>query len=182
MRELLAIVIAFVAAVAAAAVVWRWWRSPVPTFLIFTPILHGILLGVALHYLGAMLKVNRWSGWTYVAAIAGYLSAVALLYGQYVSDAYAYRDAARRAAVLVVAAPGSPRSPEPMGVLDSYDWNVVHPRTGKTGMRGYAALRNVRDERPAWVWFGEGTIVVVLAAFLASPRRDRGAADQPPPQ
>ena len=88
----------------------------------------------------------------------------------------------RRAAVLVAAAPGSPRSPEPMGVLDSYDWNVVHPRTGKTGMRGYAALRNVRDERPAWVWFGEGTIVVVLAAFLASPRRDRGAADEPPPQ
>src|SRR4051794_30551226 len=51
MRGVIAIVTSIPIALAAAGVMWLWWRSPVPTYLVFTPLLHGMLLGVALAWL-----------------------------------------------------------------------------------------------------------------------------------
>jgi hypothetical protein len=182
MRELLAIVLALLAAVAAAAIVWLWWRSPIPTFLVFTPVLHGLLLGVALHYIGATLKVSRWTGWMVVAALSGLASITALTFGQYWSDAYAYHDATRRAASLVAPAPLASGSPASLDVLDSYDRNVVLPRTGRTGIRGYTQLRFGQPKWRGPLRMGEGLILIVLAVVLSAPRRQRRAADDAAPQ
>lgn len=182
MREFFAIVLAFLAAAIAAAVIWLWWRSPIPTFIVFTPVLQGTILGVALHYLGAALKVSRSPRWTFVAALAGLGSVVALTFGQYASDAYEHRDAMRRAGAMVAPAQVPHGTPAGLSVLDSYDWNVVLPRTGKTGIRGYAALRNGDDRWRGWLRFGEASIVVGLAAVLSAPPRPRSAADDVAPQ
>lgn len=180
MRELLAIVLSVLAAVAAAAVVWLWWRSPIPTFLVFTPILHGILLGAALHYVGATLTVSRRTGWMFVAALSGLASITALTFGQYWSDAYAHRDATRRAASLIAPAQSAFGSPAGMDVLDSYDWNVVLPRTGKTGIRGYTALRFGQPKWRGPLRMAEGLILIVLAVVLSAPPRPRAADDIAP--
>ena len=182
MRECFAIVLSLLASVSAAAAIWLWWRSPIPMFAVFTPILHGMLLGVALHYVGAALKVSRSPRWTYISALAGLASVVTLTFAQYVSDAYEYRDAMRRAGALVAPAQVPQGMPRGLSVLDTYDWNVVHPRTGKTGIRGYTALRNGDVRWRGWLRFGEGLIVVVLSAVLSAPPRQRGAAGDVAPQ
>jgi hypothetical protein len=180
MRELLAILCSFLAALAAAAVIWLWWRSPIPTFYVFTPLLQGILLGVALHSIGAALDVKRSWRWMTVAAVCGYVSAIGVTFGQYWSDANDYHHASRRATALLAPPAHASGLPAGLSVLDSYDWNVIQPRTGKTGIRGYTELRFGQPRWRAWLRFGETLIVIVTTVALSAPAQ-RGARVQARP-
>ena len=172
MRDLIAIVVSVVIAVAAAAVFWGWWRSPIPTFIVFTAVLHGMMLGVTLAWAFNGIGVRARGRRALYAMGGGIVSVVALLFGQYVADAHDYRDHAHRA--LVAFFP--PEHQADANVLDDYDRNLLQPATGRTGVLGYVVLKN-RDE----AWSGsiriiEAMLVIAIASVLAGRAR---AADPP---
>jgi hypothetical protein len=179
MRLALATVLSLIAAAAAAGVIWGWWWSPIPTFRVFTPLLHGMLLGVGLHCVFRALKVTSDPGRLTLAAVVAYLSVIALMWGQYVADAYAWRS--ERGGAIASVMPGFTAQPRPglRGVLDEYDDNVL-AATGKTGMRGYVRLQDRRVRWRGLLRFGEALIVIVTATVIASWRErapDESAPD-----
>ena len=160
-REFLATVLSLLAGVGAAAVIWLWWRGPVPTFIVFTAALHGMLLGVSLRWIVQRLEVRsqttRWA----IGVTAGILSVGALTTGQYIDDAYAYRAQQQRAVAGLARLPAAPR-----WVVANYDRNVLLPATGRTGVAGYLVLGNRGGRSNVTVRTVEALLVIGISAAL----------------
>ena len=172
MRDLIAIVVCALVAVVAAAVVWGWWRSPIPTFIVFTAVLHGMMLGVALAWAFDRIGTRARGRRALLGLLGGVVSVAALVFGQYVTDAYDYRDHAHRA--MSAFFPTSQQ--RDYDVLDDYDRNLLQPATGRTGVLGYVVLKN-RDK----VWSSSIRIIeAILVIAIASVLAGRVRATDPP--
>lgn len=170
MRDLIAIILSLLLAIAAAGVMWGWWRSPIPTFMLFGSVLHGMMLGASLMWLVGSFGVRRRARRAMLGVTAGFVSVVALAFGQYLSDAYDYRHQARQAMAMVLQAPSPPTD-----ALDDYDRHLLEPKTGYTGIIGYVRLQN-RTSGRAWVSVVETLLVIGIATTLCI--RARHEAEQ----
>jgi hypothetical protein len=136
-QPILALLLGTLAGMLSAAVLLLWWRSPVPTFLVFTPILHGILIGACLMWIVTRLDVHCPVRRTVIGLLAGVVSVAALLAGQYVSDAIDHRQRTHAALqrMMPQALPIARAD-----ILSDYDHDVLAPLTGRTGMVGQFTL------------------------------------------
>ena len=166
MRDLLSLALSILLALAAAAVMWGWWRSPVPTFLVFTPLLHGMLLGIGLAWLVERLRITCPVRRTVIGFVAGIVTVVALAFGQYVSDAADYQRDAQRAALRLVPATSAIWSTSSSGMLDDYDRNLLEPATGAGGIIGHLSLQNHRAPWRGWLRGAEMILVIGVASAL----------------
>jgi hypothetical protein len=166
MRGVIAIVLSFPLALAAAAVMWGWWRSPVPTFLVFTPVLHGMLLGVGLAWLVGRLRITCPIRRMVIGIVAGIVTVVALACGQYLSDAADYQRDAQRAALRLVPATSAVFSSSSSNLLDDYDRNLLEPVTGAGGIIGHLSLQNHRAPWRGWLRGLESLLVIGIATTL----------------
>lgn len=141
-RDVLAIVISLIVAIAAAAVMWGWWRSPIPTFLVFSSGLHGMMLGVGLMWIIDRLAIRSRIRRAFIGIVAGVVSLLVLTVGQYVTDAYDYHLKTQHAMAVMLGAP----APE-MNPIAAYDRNVLEPVTGRRGMIGYLQFRDAEGWR-----------------------------------
>lgn len=163
-RDLVAILACVPVAIAAAAVIWLWWRSPIPTFKVFTAVLHGMLLGVALAWAFDRIGVRSRGRRALLGMTGAVVSVVALVFGQYVTDAHEYRDQAQRAVSAYIPVQRQPDA----NALADYDRNLLQPATGRTGILGYLALKHRGEAWGGWVRLIEATIVIAIASFLGS--------------
>ncbi len=165
-HDLIAIVISLLIALAVAGVMWGWWRSPIPVFLVFTPVLHGMMLGAALMGLFDRLGVRSRLRRVAIPLVAGCVSVVSLALAQYVSDAHDYRRQARQPMAAMLQAPDAPGAPDTRtSALHDYDRNLLQPVTGHTGIVGYLRLQN-RAAWRAWVRFIETLLVIGIPTAL----------------
>lgn len=171
MRELIAIVLSLLIAIAAAGVIWGWWRSPIPTFMVFTPVLHGMLLGVGLMWVVHRVAIRSRAMRLSIGVLAGVVSIAALAFGHYAADAYAHRDQTQRAAGNFVRLPDAPHQ-----VLRNYDTHLLAPATGRTGVIGHVVLQNRRPAWRRWVRGIEAVLVIGIAAALCSRAGDKPTA------
>jgi hypothetical protein len=166
----MAIVISLLSALAAAAVMWGWWRSPIPTFLVFTPVLHGMMLGAASMWIIDRLGIRSRARRVAIGLAASIVSLLALTFAQYLTDAHDYRDHTQQAMAIALSAP-SPRT----NALDYYDRNLLEPVTGQTGLIGYLRYRNA----PGWrrhVRAAEALLVIGITTALCLAVGGRRAA------
>ena len=140
MRDLIATALAALIAIVAAAVMWGWSRSPVPTFLVFTPVLHGMMLGAGLMWLVQRLAIRSRAQRAAIGLMAGVVTVAALTLGQYVSDAYDYRDRTQERVAVMLQAPHPATD-----AFEHYDRNLLQPVAGRSGIIGYL---HVRDAQP----------------------------------
>ncbi len=173
MRSPIAIVLSLLLAIAAAAVMCGWWRSPIPTFIVFGSVLHGMMLGAGLMWLVVRFGIRCRARRAMLGVIAGVVSIIALAFGQYLSDAYDYRHRAREAMAIVLQVPNPPTD-----ALDDYDRHLLEPNTGYTGILGYVRLQN-RTAWSAWVRVVEILLVIGIATTLCV-RAEREAGSKTP--
>ncbi len=172
MRDLIAIVVSIAVAIVAAAVVWGWWRSPIPTFIVFTAVLHGMMLGVALAWVFDRVGTRSRGRRALLGMMGGVVSVAALVFGQYVTDAYDHRNHAQRA----MSGLFPPQHQRDANVLDDYDRNLLQPATGRTGVLGYVVLKNRDQVWSGWIRIIEAMLVIAIASVLAG----RARATDPP--
>lgn len=160
-RWLMTIILAVGLALGAAVIIGIWWLSPVPTFILFTPVLHGMLLGALLRGAFDMNCINSLKARFRIAAAAGVLSLVALFLWQYSSDASRFQKkyAGALRAMDVVATSNTTK-------LELFDRNVLVPVTGRSGLLGYLDLRYHPGTWRRYVFFVEVAIVIALSAIL----------------
>jgi len=165
MRHLVACSLAtLVAVVVAVAVIGVWWMSPIPTFLVFTPLFHGMLLGLTLCALLNGLLIHSRAERLMIGALAGVISVCALLFWQYANDASAYRTQHERMVRAAAIERGALAHPSESR-FELYDRNLLVPRTGHAGVIGYLQLRY----RPAtWRWYLYGLEVALVVALAAA--------------
>src|SRR5688500_5526826 len=164
MRYLIAILTAVMFAITAAAVIWAWWLSPIPTFLVFTPVLHGIWLGVALAWVFDRFAIREPSRRASIAAMASILSVAALVGGQDVADAKIYHNQRQRAMSKFFPMP--PHSAK--AVLQEYDRSLLAPVTGRTGVIGYIMLQDRTAVWRRWLRVVDVLLVVAITSVLAA--------------
>jgi len=167
MRNLLAIAFALPVAIVAAGAVWGWGRSPIPTFVLFTPLLHGMTLGIALSWmlnaLGVQCVVRR----SVIGLLAGIVSVIALAFAQYVSAAHDYHHQTQRAITVLALAPAD----APRGILDDYDRHLLEPATGHAGVVGHLYLENRGAKARGWLRGVEALLVIGTATALCVATR-----------
>lgn len=157
-RPLAALVVSLGAALGSAALIGLWWASPVPTFVFFTSVLHGLLLGVLLYraFREVHIAVRTWI--LVMSIVAGLISVVALLLLQYASDVSIYRSGYVRALRSMQVEPSSSGD----GRFELYDRNLLVPLTGRGGVAGYLRLRYPRR----YAFAAEALVVVVLSVAV----------------
>lgn len=160
MRGVIAIALAILLAIAAAAPFWGWWRSPIPTFLVFTPVLHGMMLGAALMWLVERLRIRSPRRRALIGITAGVVSVSALTFAQYVTEAYDYHRKTQRAMAVLLGAADARTNP-----LSFYDANVLKPVSGRGGVIGYLRFRDAQAWRRQ-LRAAEAILVVALAGAL----------------
>ena len=172
-QPILAILLGTIAGILSAAVSLLWWRSPVPTFLLCTPVLHGMLIGVCLMWIVTRLNVHCPVRRTVIGLLAGIVSVAALLAGQYVSDAIDHQHRTRNALqrMMPQALPIARAD-----ILSEYDHDVLAPLTGRTGMVGQFTLMTRGATWRAWLRGVESALVVGIATCLCL----RARAARPP--
>jgi hypothetical protein len=172
-RPILALLLGTIAGILSAAVVLLWWRSPVPTFLVFTSVLHGMLIGVCLMWIVIQLNVHCPVRRTVIGLLAGVVSVAALLAGQYVSDAIDHQHRTRAALqrMMPQALPAAR-----VDILSDYDHDVLAPVTGRTGMVGQFTLMTRGSAWRAWLRGIEAVLVIGIATGLCL----RARAARPP--
>jgi hypothetical protein len=173
-----------VAALVAAGIVWAWESSPIPTLVILTPILQGFVLGFVLMFLFGRAKLRNPTLGFVFGLVCGAISVVAVHYGHYVTDVYAFRDALRIEAAKA-AASGSPGAPTILSMVNSDPYHAldefeIKPMTGRTGFLGHLHVRakhGVTIKRAEvtgigmWVLWGiEALIVIGIAAAMGRSR------------
>ena len=166
MRYLIVILTSAMFAIAAAAVIWAWWFSPIPTFLVFTAVLHGIGLGVGLAWLFDRFRISPPARRASIAAMAGILSVAALVGGQYVADAQAYHDQRQRAMSSFFPMP--PHSAK--AALQEYDRTLLVPVTGRKGVIGHIMLQDRATAWRRWLRVIDVLLVMAIASILAARR------------
>jgi hypothetical protein len=172
-QPILALLLGTLAGILAAAVVLVWWRSPIPTFLVLTPVLHGMLIGVCLMWIVTRLNVHCPMRRAVIGLLAGIVSVAALLAGQYVSNAIDHQHRTRAALQRMM-----PRA-LPVAradILSDYDHDVLAPLTGRTGMVGQFTLMTRGSAWRAWLRGAEAFLVIAIATGLCL----RARAARPP--
>ena len=164
MRYLIAILTSALFAIAAAAIIWAWWLSPISTFLVFTAVLHGIGLGVPLAWLFDQFRISPSAHRASIAAMASILSVAALVGGQYVADAKIYHNQRQRAMSQFFPVP--PHSAK--AVLQEYDRSLLAPVTGRTGVIGYIMLQDRTTAWRRWLRVADVLLVMAIASVLAA--------------
>jgi len=177
MRHLVACCLAaLVAVVVAVAVIGVWWMSPIPTFLLLTPLLHGLLLAVALCGLFDGMLVRSRAERLVIGTLAGMMSVAALVFWQYANDASAYRAQHERMTQMMAIERGAPAQTS-ASRFELYDRNLLVPRTGHAGVIGYLQLR-YRPGTWRWYVYGvEAVLIVTLAAVLPVAISRRATVD-----
>ena len=179
-----------IAALAVAAIVWTWERSPIPTIVILTPLLQGFALSFAITLLFSAAKLRSPMLGIIIGFICGAISAAAVHYGHYVTDVFAYRDSLRRQAGAIAEAIGPQGAQAVLAEANAnpfktFDDDISEPQTGKRGFIGHVHLRakqGVKIKRAEvtgigmWVlWSIEGLMIIGIAAVMGRAR----AAVQP---
>jgi ABC-type uncharacterized transport system permease subunit len=171
-RPVLAILLGVIAGALAAGVVLLWWRSPIPTFLLFTSILHGMLLGLCLMWLVARLHVHCPVRRTIIGVLAGVVSVAALLAGQYVFGALDHQR--QRQVATRQLAPQLPvaTSSSLVNALSEYDHDVLLPVTGHRGVLGQFHLMTRDAPWRGWMRGVEALLVIAIATGLCVRSKD----------
>ena len=178
MRLVLSLLLSLLIAIVSAAVICLWWGSPIPTFIVFTPILHGLMLGIGLMWIVERFGVHR-TRRTVIGIVAGVVSVAALAFGQYVSDACAHQHQAQVAMRKLM--PQMPTAASGGNVLANYDRDVLEPATGHRGVIGYLLLTT--RHQPQWraiVRGIEALLVIITATTLCIVARTADAPRAPP--
>ena len=174
-----------VAALVAAGIVWGWERSPIPTLVILTPILQGFILGFALALLFGKAKLRNPTLALVFGVVCGAISVVAVHYGHYVKDVYAFRDEVRAQMAEISAKLGPDVAQALLSDVNAdpfkaFDEDITNPETGKSGFLGHLDLRakhGVTIKRTEltgigmWILWGiEALIVIGIAAVMGRSR------------
>ena len=169
-QPILALLLGTIAGILSAAVMLLWWRSPVPTFLVFTPVLHGMLLGVCLMWIVARLNVHCPVRRTVIGLLAGVVSVAALLAGQYVCGALDHQR--QRETAVRQMTPYVALAPALENVLAEYDHDVLLPVTGHRGVLGQFQLMTRDAPWGTWVRVFEALLVIGVATALCRGSKD----------
>ena len=201
---ILTLAVALAVALIAAGLVAAWARGPIPTFLVLTPIFHGMLVGVALKWRFGRAPLPRRLALV-VSVCAALASAWVLSATHYVLEVEDFRARMNQftAQVGIIASLGARDRSDSEGAFalkrldafDAYDRTTLVPVTGRTGWLGHVALKNGQGVRVLW-WVVKGPALWVLraveliamigaAAFIAvsgrtKPVRERGRHDVDP--
>jgi hypothetical protein len=155
-------------------VILLWTCSPIPTFLIFTAVLHGMLLGLCLMWVVTKVGVHCPVRRTVVGVLAGGVSVVVLAFGQYLVDAYAHQRQTQAAArTLSPVAQAADHD-----VLTVYDHDVLQPVTGQGGIVGHIRLITRGAAWQGWVRSAEAILVIGVATTLCITARTRSLRDR----
>jgi hypothetical protein len=175
-RPILAILLGAIAGALAAGVVLLWWRSPIPTFLLFTSILHGMLVGVCLMWVVARLNVHCPARRLVIGVLAGVVSIAALLAGQYVFGAVDHQR--QRQVAMRMLAPRLPAatSSSLANALSEYDDDILLPVTGHRGVLGQFHLMTRGAPWRGWMRGVEALLVIAIATALCVRSKDAGTS------
>ncbi len=176
-KALAALILGLLAAILTAALIWLWEISPVPTLLIITSMIQGLILGGLMAFLIHRLKIHtRWLGFL-LGLTSGLLSLVLVHLGHYLFFVFTVipRDIA-----------GEPTlKPQQKQVLLAlyraapirFADQLLIAETGHGGFPGYMMLRASSGEKlehstitglALWgLWTFEGLFVVFIPASIA---------------
>jgi hypothetical protein len=161
MRQIAMISLVLGAALGAAVVIGLWWASPVPTFILFTSVLHGLLLGLLLRRAFDQTHIASSRRRAVISVAAALISVIALFAFQYTRDASIYRGGYVRALRSMQIEPSANESRFAL-----YDRNLLLPLTGRGGIAGYLALRYPPGTWRRYAFGAEALIVIALSVAL----------------
>jgi hypothetical protein len=177
------LILGVTAAVVAALAVWAWESSPIPTFIFFTPMIQGCLIGLVLAFAIGRLHLRNVGLLTLMGFVCGFSSAAMVHFSHHLTFAGEYV-AEMKARVPHVETLLPQEKAQILETLDKEPNKVVDDflikKTGYPGPIGSLILRNqlgveIKNSKVTgwglWIlWGGEALMVAVFAAFMAEQR------------
>ena len=177
------LILGTVVALLAAMAVWAWEISPIPTLVIITPILQGVLIGVAMTFMIGRLRMRNPKLVGLIAFACGLLSVAMVHYGHYMHMVEVTTQELKASIAADKTIPADKKaialaklSQDPRMVMDPF----LVGRTGHPGLVGSMILRaeigvHIKNmELTGWgvaaLW-GFEALAVALAAWGMSAAR-----------
>jgi hypothetical protein len=171
------------AAVIGAALVWLWELSPIPTLLLITPLLQGLVVGAVMAFAVGRLRMRNPRVVGLVGFACGLLSIVFVHYGHYLHLVSATASQLRNDVAQDKSMPEGERKSllaqldaDPGQIVDA----ILAQRTQHSGFLGSLILRNEQGVRLKsnlvsgtllWIlWGGEALLVAIIASVTPAER------------
>ncbi len=178
------LILGTIVAVVGGLAVWGWELSPIPTLVILTPLLQGLVVGLALAFMIGRLHMRNPKLLAVIGFLCGLASIFMVHYGHYVHSVYALKseletelqsDPALKPADKAIIQEKVAK--DPAGMADEL---FFVPRTGHGGFVGSMLFRNqigVKIKNSdltgtgLWILWGfEALMVAGFAGYMASSR------------